>query len=124
MNQKDFEGHSGGQCATAGGPFQRIKQPVPGQSTAPRRLMAFAKLPAKLGVSERTARKIIAEPWFPKAIVLAPRVLRFVESEIDEALASRAPRRAEPAAEPEQLTRGKVERLKRAGAAAGQTAST
>lgn len=41
-------------------------------------------------------------------IELRPRVLRWDEAEVDEALASRAPRRAEPAPEPSQLTRGRA----------------
>jgi len=82
----------------------------------------FSQLTEKLNVSERTARKIVAAPWMADPIELGARVLRWDEAEVDEALANRAPRRAEPSAEPQQLTRGKIERLKRA--AAETTAST
>ncbi len=106
MIQKDFKGLAGGQSATAGVPSQRIKQPVPALS-APRhrRLLTFAQLREKLNVSERTARKIIAAPWMADPIELGSRVLRWDETEVDEALANRAPRRPEPAAEPEQCKR-------------------
>lgn len=91
----------------------------PAQSAAkPRRLLNFAELQAKLNVSERTARKLIAEAWMPDPIELGPRALRWVDAEVDEALAARAPRRPEPAEEPDQLLRGKIERMKRAGCAA------
>jgi predicted DNA-binding transcriptional regulator AlpA len=102
-------GNAGGQSATAGAPSQRIKHPVTGQSPLrTRRLLTFAQLREKLNVSERTARKIVAAPWMADPIELGSRVLRWDETEVDEALANRAPRRAEPAAEPLQLTRGKA----------------
>lgn len=106
----------------------RIQSPAPGaapqpmaavftsnSAAAPRILLNFAKLRVKLDVSERTARKIIAEPWMPDPVELGPRALRWVESEVDEALALRAPRRPDPHPEPAQLLRGRVERLKRHG---------
>lgn len=106
-----------GQSASTGGASQRVLPPVPAVSaTRARRLLTFAQLTAKLNVSERTARKIVAMSWMCDPIELGSRVLRWDEAEVDEALANRAPRRAEPAAEPQQLTRGKVERLKRSTA--------
>jgi predicted DNA-binding transcriptional regulator AlpA len=90
----------------------------------PRVLLNFSQLVAKLNVSERKARQIIAEPWMCDPVELGPRALRWVESEVDEALASRAPRRAEPHPEPAHLTRAKVERLKRGSAPAAGAVAT
>lgn len=115
----EFEGHGRGQSPRSVAPQAATPPQSPRQSAAKlRRLLNFAELQAKLNVSERTARKIVAEPWMPDPIELGPRALRWVETEIDEALAARAPRRAEPADEPAQLLRGKIERMKRAGCAA------
>lgn len=109
-----FEGHGSGQSLKAVATPAAMPPQSPAQSpTKPRRLLNFAELQAKLNVSERTARKLIAEPWMPDPIELGPRALRWVDAEVDEALAARAPRRAEPAAEPAQLLRGKIERMKR-----------
>lgn len=110
----EFEGQARGQSLRPGAPQAVAPSLSPTHSAPkPRRLLNFAELQAKLNVSERTARKLIAEPWMPDPIELGPRALRWVDSEVDEALAARAPRRAEPAAEPAQLLRGKIERLKR-----------
>lgn len=78
-----------------------------------RRTLNFSQVCEKLGVKTRKGRMLIAESWFPDPIELGPRCLRWVDSEIDEALASRAPRRPDPLPEPAQLQRGKAERLKR-----------
>lgn len=97
---------------------EQTASPMPtrgASTTAPRRLLNLKQLGEKLGVSERTVHKIIGEPWMPHRIELAPRVFRWDEAEVDEALAARAPRRSRPADEPTQLLRGKVEKLKREG---------
>lgn len=109
-----FDGHGSSQSLKAAAPSAAIPPQSPAHSAPkPRRLLNFAELQAKLNVSERTARKLIAEPWMPDPIELGPRALRWVDAEVDEAIAARAPRRAEPAAEPAQLLRGKIERMKR-----------
>ena len=99
-----LEGHGRGQnpapTATIGA---TSAQSAISSAAKPRRLLNFAELQAKLNVSERTARKIVAEEWMPDPIELGPRALRWVESEVDEALAQRAPRRPEPKPEPDQL---------------------
>lgn len=111
-----FEGQDGGQSPKPAATMRAVPAHSASQSAAKaRRLLNFAELQAKLNVSERTARKIVAEPWMPDPIELGPRALRWVESEVDEAIAARAPRRAEPDQEPAQLLRGKVEKLKREG---------
>lgn len=114
-----FDGHGSGQSLKPVAPPAAMPPQSPAHSaTKPRRLLNFNELQEKLGVSERTARKLIHESWMPDPIELGPRALRWVDAEIDEALAARAPRRAEPAAEPAQLLRGKIERMKRTGCAA------
>ena len=107
---------SAAPAATSGAsPNQAANQ----SAARPRVLLNFSQLVTKLNVSERKARQIIAEPWMCDPVVLGPRTQRWVESEVDEALASRAARRVDPPPEPERLTRARVERLKRAGAPAG-----
>lgn len=80
------------------------------QQAPMRRMLGFEEVRQKLGVSARKARYLIAEAWFPDPIELGPRCLRWVDAEIDEALAARAPRRPEPASEPAQLLAGKKKR--------------
>lgn len=109
-----FEGHGSGQSLKAVAPPAAMPPQSPAHSAPkPRRLLNFNELRGKLGVSERKARELIHEPWMPDPIELGPRALRWVDAEVDEALAARAPRRAEPAAEPANMLRGKIERLKR-----------
>jgi predicted DNA-binding transcriptional regulator AlpA len=109
-------GNAGSQIAPPDAvPMQAAHRVTSQSAVSGRVLMNFGQLQAKLNVSERTARKIIAEPWMCDPVELGPRALRWVESEVDEALALRAPRRPEPHSEPVQLLRGKVERLKRMG---------
>jgi len=55
----------------------------------------------------RTAHSIIAEPWFPAPVDLSVRVRRWIEHEIDEAVATRAPRRTERKDEPAELVRSR-----------------
>jgi predicted DNA-binding transcriptional regulator AlpA len=54
--------------------------------------------------------------WFPKAIQLSPRVVRYSRAEVEAAIAN-MPRQADPS-EPAQLRRARIERLKGGGAAA------
>jgi len=80
------------------------------------KLLSLRGIGAKLTVSERTAQSLTAEPWFPPAIVLGPRIRRWDEAEVDAALAARAPRQTERV-EPQQLVRARIERMKAGGTA-------
>lgn len=55
-----------------------------------------------LGISKRQAAKLRHEPWFPAALVLGPRSLRFDLNEVYAAMKRHAPR-ARVGAEPAQL---------------------
>ncbi len=66
------------------------------------------------GTSERTFHKMRAAGLVPPAVVLGPRLLRWVRSELEAAVAA-MPRQAEPASEPHQLLRRRVEALKAGG---------
>ncbi|KPF47190.1 hypothetical protein IP87_15670 [beta proteobacterium AAP121] len=74
------------------------------------------------GVSERKFQQLRGQPWMPSPVVLGPRLVRWVRGELEQA-AVNIPRN-QPLPEPMQLLRGKVERLKRVGAAAGQPSVT
>lgn len=109
-----FDRHGSGQSLKAVAPPAAMPPQSPAHSAPkPRRLLNFNELTQKLGVSERKARELLHEPWMPDPIELGPRALRWVDAEVDEALAARAPRRADPAPEPENVLRGKIERMKR-----------
>jgi predicted DNA-binding transcriptional regulator AlpA len=69
---------------------------------------------AALGVSPRAFAKLMHEPWFPKPVVLGPRLKRHVRHELEAAVAA-MPRQAAPASEPAQLLRGRIERAKLTG---------
>jgi predicted DNA-binding transcriptional regulator AlpA len=90
--------------------------PTHSASQPARKLLSLRGIGAKLTVSERTAQLLTAEPWFPPAIVLGPRIRRWDEAEVDAALAARAPRQTERV-EPQQLVRARIERMKAGGAA-------
>lgn len=65
-------------------------------------LLNFKQAAALLGVSVRTFHALRAEAWFPAALELGPRLLRWRRSELLEALTDKAPRQvARP--EPQQL---------------------
>lgn len=57
---------------------------------------------ALLGVGPRKFHQLRAEPWFPQAIELGARALRWSRTELLAALATRAPRRTVQA-EPEHF---------------------
>jgi len=80
------------------------------------KLLSLRGIREKLTVSARTAQSLTAEPWFPPAIVLGPRIRRWDEAEVDAALAARAPRQTERV-EPQQLVRARIERMKAGGTA-------
>lgn len=70
----------------------------------------------KFEVSERTAARLVLQPWFPKPMQLVSGtsrgVRRWVEQEIDEAAAASAPRE-EGKPEPAQLRRARDQRRDR-----------
>lgn len=68
---------------------------------------------ARLGVSDRSAADVISAPWFPKPMVLGPRVLRWRWAEIEQALATQAPRQTERA-EPARLKAAREQRVEAA----------
>lgn len=49
----------------------------------------------RLGVGSRKAAELVTADYWPAPIELAPRVLRWRWSEIEQALSTRAPRRVE-----------------------------
>jgi predicted DNA-binding transcriptional regulator AlpA len=72
---------------------------------------------ALLGVGERTFADLIRESWMPSPIVLGPRLRRWDADELLVAVRNRAPRGENKAAEPAQLRRARIDKLK-AGAGA------
>lgn len=105
-------GGVGSQPRTPGEPSAGVPPVSATRSAAEpvrRTFLSLRGVGQKFGVSDRTAHKIVAEGWFPAPLELAPRVRRWVEQEIEEALAARAPRRA-PQAEPQQLAKSRAGR--------------
>lgn len=113
-----MDGQDHRQTPAAGAADTEASASVTSHSAGSWRYLSRAQLAKKLEVSERTSHKVTAEDWFPRAIELAPRVLRWIECEVDAAIAARAPRRDEPKSEPQQLLRGRIDRMKRDGVAA------
>lgn len=66
---------------------------------------------ACLGISVRKFHDLRAEPWMPLPVVLGPRLLRWPRAELEAAIQN-APRQAQPASEPAQLRRAKIDRMK------------
>lgn len=64
-----------------------------------------------MSISRRKFNELRNEPWMPKPIVLGPRLVRYLRTELEQAIAN-APRQ-DKASEPTQLLRGKIERMKR-----------
>lgn len=73
-------------------------------------LLTFDALCRKLGVSARTGRDTIHAPWMPAPLQLGPRILRWVETEVDEALVGIAPRCTERLEEPANLVAARERR--------------
>jgi len=63
------------------------------------------------GVSERTFHDLRARGLVPPAVVLGPRSLRWVRSELEDA-AMKMPRQAQPGIQPAQLRRGRINGMK------------
>ena len=105
------------QTVTEGAPIAAAFGSYASQSPSGGRILLSDDEGAALyGVGLRTFLELQREPWFPRPVMLGPRMKRHLRSELEAAVSSmpRPPRPAEPA----QLLRGKIERLKRAGRAA------
>jgi predicted DNA-binding transcriptional regulator AlpA len=63
------------------------------------------------GTSERTFHNMRKAGLVPPAVVLGPRLLRWVRAELEAAVQS-MPRQQEPQAEPAQLRRRHIDRVK------------
>jgi len=76
-------------------------------STTPPEMLTEREAAAVLGVGQRKFHQLRAEAWFPQAIELGPRALRWSRSELLAALATRAPRRTVQA-EPEHFQQARA----------------
>ena len=70
---------------------------------SPPPFLSFRQAAELVGVSVRTFRSMLAEPWMPVPIQCTDRVKKIYREELIEAIASRAPRRATRGTEPAQL---------------------
>lgn len=71
----------------------------------------------RLGVSKGLFETLREEPWMPRPVIMGQRVLRWIRSELDQAIVS-LPRQAAPERQPPQLAAGrraKIERMKARG---------
>ena len=82
---------------------------------AARFLLSDPEGAALYGVGLRTFMELQHESWFPKPVMLGPRLKRHVRAELEAAAVNLA-RRDKPA-EPKQLLRARIERMKQSGAA-------
>jgi predicted DNA-binding transcriptional regulator AlpA len=103
-------------------PSRLSSQERKGQALGPALLTAEQAAREVYGTSERTFHKMREAGLVPPAVVLGPRLLRWVRSELEAAVQA-MPRQQQPASEPPQLLRSKIERLKRTAQAAGSTTS-
>lgn len=76
-------------------------------STTPPEMLTEREAAAVLGVGQRKFHQLRAEAWFPQAIELGPRALRWSRSELLVALSTRAPRRTVQA-EPEHFLKARA----------------
>lgn len=106
--------------------MQTVRQAPNGATTSSKTPTPFAKPFAALltpaqaardvfGISERSFHKLRKAAWMPKPVVLGPRLIRFVRSELEAACAA-MPCGTVP--EPGQLSRSRSWRI--ANQAAGQ----
>lgn len=108
------EGTGGSQTARQSHDNQALdRQPrAPSAAAQLLRYLGILGVAAKFGISERTAHKLVAEPWFPAPVQLvggSRGIRRWVEQEIDEAVAARAPRPSRKA-EPIQFAQARANR--------------
>lgn len=80
-----------------------------------RRLLSDREAARVLGVGDRTFAELIANAnWLPTPIVFGPRLRRWDADELLQAARTKAPRGAK-GAEPAQLRRARIERMKATG---------
>ena len=65
-----------------------------------------------MGISERTFHSLREKPWMPRPVVLGPRIVRWVKTELIAA-AINMPRQGPAPGQPPHLTRGRIEKQKR-----------
>ncbi len=106
MNDK-LDGVWGNQGSKADAPSKRV--PVH-SSAVPPELLNEREAAAVLGVGQRKFHQLRAEAWFPQAIELGPRALRWSRSELLVALSTRAPRRTVQA-EPEHFQQARARKV-------------
>lgn len=110
VNRATVEGSAGNQTHSSGALLlPHADKPARLSPSMPKPLLSRKDLAAYLGVSERATYPITAEPWFPPALELSARVLRWRAVEVDAALAG-APRRPTIAPEPAQLQQARSNR--------------
>ena len=115
--------HSGQAGSQSPRPTTLATVPAQPSSTASARKIPTGHRPALLtaaqaacevfGVSERTFHAMRAKGLVPHPIQLGPRLLRWARSDLEAAVAA-LPRQEPGPAEPAQLARGRIERLKAA----------
>lgn len=69
---------------------------------SPPPFLSFRQAAELIGISVRTLRSMMAEPWMPVPVEVSPRVQKIVRDELLAAIATRAPRRI-ARSEPQQL---------------------
>lgn len=80
-------------------------------------LLTDAQAAQLYGVGLTTLQEMINEPWFPPPVVLGPRLRRHVLTELQQAAAS-MPRQTSKQAQPAELARARIERMKSSGVSA------
>lgn len=83
------------------------------QSAQPKILLSDHEAAQLFGVSLRTFADIQREDWFPKPVLLGPRLKRHIRAELEAAVADMP--RAAPRPMPAELLRGRIERQKKTG---------
>lgn len=117
MNLQPNDRRAGCRTLNGDAPPADVPPPVISSSAGSghaRILLTDIEAAAALGVSQRKFHELRAEPWMCRPIVLGPRLLRWVRSEL-EAAVQHMPRQAAPGNEPAQLLRGRIERQMRSG---------
>ncbi len=77
-------------------------------------LLTTEQAAAYLGLSEAKFHELRGEPWMCAPIPLGPRFVRWARTDLDDAIAA-MPRKVSKPAEPAQLLRGRIERMKSTG---------
>lgn len=86
-----------------------LERALPESAAVPPELLTEKQAAALLGVGVRKFHALRSEPWFPQAVELGPRALRWVRAELMAVLIERAPRRTLQS-EPEQFQQARAKR--------------